>query len=111
MIVCGCDCGECRNIKKSPIEAKMKLNLQGVSLDIRLVTGNAAVGGVDPGGGAGRMRGQSWIHIAFCAKQKSGVRSNNGVFSLFPGSFQNSLPNLSPSTLPTPWTHFKGRFG
>lgn len=37
----------------------MKLNLQGVSLDIRLVTGNAAVGGVDPGGGAGRMRGQS----------------------------------------------------
>lgn len=30
-----------------------------MSLNIRLVTGNAAVGGVDPGGGAGQMRGQS----------------------------------------------------
>lgn len=30
-----------------------------MSLNIRLVAGNAAVGGVDPGGGAGQMRGQS----------------------------------------------------
>lgn len=52
--------------------------------------------------GRDKRGGQSWNHIAFCANQKSGVRSNNGVFSLFPGSFQNSLPNLSPSTLPTP---------
>lgn len=37
----------------------MKLNFRGMNLDIRLVTGNAAVGGVDPGGGAGQMRGQS----------------------------------------------------
>lgn len=45
------------------------------------------VGGVDPDGGAGQLRGQSWIHFVFCAKQKSGVRSNSGVSSLFPGSF------------------------
>lgn len=44
------------------------------------------VGGVDPAEGAGQLRGQSWIHFAFCAKQKSGARSNSGVSSLFPGS-------------------------
>lgn len=58
-------------------------------------------GGTDPGGGAVQRRGQSWIHFVFCAKQESGVGSNSGVSSLFPGSSYNSLPNLSPSTLVT----------
>lgn len=50
------------------------------------------VGGVDPAGGAGQPGGQSWIHFAFCAKQKRRVESDRITVSL----------PFSPDPLKTP---------